>query len=85
VYFVIIWFILWSFGIFFPFFGILYKEKSGNPGVVDVFFSFRKSDQIIPKIFNMGTHLKKFSADKILNYKNSKKDITKRNQNLFLV
>jgi phosphatidylglycerophosphate synthase len=27
-----IWYILWSFGIFFPRFGMLYREKSGNPG-----------------------------------------------------
>jgi hypothetical protein len=26
-----IWFILWSFGIYFPIFGILHCEKSGNP------------------------------------------------------
>jgi hypothetical protein len=30
VYFVAIWNILWSFGIF-PRFGILYREKSGSP------------------------------------------------------
>jgi hypothetical protein len=30
-----IWYILWSFGIFLPFFGILYQEKSGNP-VTDI-------------------------------------------------
>jgi hypothetical protein len=29
---VAIWYILWSFDIFFPRFGILYQEKSGNPG-----------------------------------------------------
>jgi hypothetical protein len=41
VYFVVIWYILWSFGIFychlvhFSCFGMLYKEKSGNPGLKD--------------------------------------------------
>jgi hypothetical protein len=29
----VLWYILWSFGIFFPVFGILYQEKSGNPDV----------------------------------------------------
>jgi hypothetical protein len=33
-YFMVIWCILWSFGIFFPRFGILYEEKSGNPARV---------------------------------------------------
>jgi hypothetical protein len=28
---VAIWYILWSFAIFYPFFGMLYEEKSGNP------------------------------------------------------
>jgi hypothetical protein len=32
VYFVTIWSILRPFGIFFPRFGILHQEKSGNPG-----------------------------------------------------
>jgi hypothetical protein len=27
-----IWYILWQFSIFFPRFGILAQEKSGNPG-----------------------------------------------------
>jgi hypothetical protein len=26
-----IWYILWLFGIFFPLFGMLYREQSGNP------------------------------------------------------
>jgi hypothetical protein len=26
-----IWYILWSFGIFLPVFGVLYQEKSGSP------------------------------------------------------
>jgi hypothetical protein len=46
VYFVAIWYILWPFGIFcghllyfiflvyFPQFGMLYQEKSGNPAVI---------------------------------------------------
>jgi hypothetical protein len=32
LYFMDIWYSSWSFGIFFPRFGILYQEKSGNPG-----------------------------------------------------
>jgi hypothetical protein len=32
VYFVPMWNILWSFGIFFHRFGMLHREKSGNPG-----------------------------------------------------
>jgi hypothetical protein len=31
VYLVAIWYILWLFGQFFPRFGMLYQEKSGNP------------------------------------------------------
>jgi hypothetical protein len=31
-YFAAIWCILWQFGTFFPVFGILYQENSGNPG-----------------------------------------------------
>jgi hypothetical protein len=34
VYFVAIWDISWLFGIFFPRFGMLYQEKSGNPATV---------------------------------------------------
>jgi hypothetical protein len=33
-YFMAIWYILWSFGIFSHRFGMLYREKSGNPGRV---------------------------------------------------
>jgi hypothetical protein len=29
---VAIWCILWLFGVFFTVFGMLYQEKSGNPG-----------------------------------------------------
>jgi hypothetical protein len=32
LYFVAIWYILWSFGTIFSRFGMLYQEKSGNPG-----------------------------------------------------
>jgi hypothetical protein len=31
-YFMNSWYYLWSFGRFFPLFGMLYLEKSGNPG-----------------------------------------------------
>jgi hypothetical protein len=33
MYFMAIWYILWPFGICFPRFGMLYREKSGNPAV----------------------------------------------------
>jgi hypothetical protein len=39
LYFMDIWYSSWSFGIFFPRFGILYKEKSGNPDVNRAFSS----------------------------------------------
>jgi hypothetical protein len=32
VYFMVVWYILWSFWHIFPPFGMLYQEKSGNPG-----------------------------------------------------
>jgi hypothetical protein len=35
VNFAAIWYILWLFGIFFPRFGMLYQEKSGNPTVMN--------------------------------------------------
>jgi hypothetical protein len=47
VYFTDIWKILWTFGIFvghfgiFSRFGMLYQEKSGNPGVYSNIFSDR--------------------------------------------
>jgi hypothetical protein len=34
VYFVVIWYILWSFGIFLPVLVSLYQEKSGNLDVL---------------------------------------------------
>jgi hypothetical protein len=42
VHFVFLWYILWPFGIFFPRFGTLYREQSGNP-VFDnaLFFLFQ--------------------------------------------
>jgi hypothetical protein len=47
VYFTAIWYILWSFSIFYGFgyifypFGMLYQEKSGNPVSVHVFCHIR--------------------------------------------
>jgi hypothetical protein len=37
VYFVVIWYILWLFGISFPRFGVLCQEKSGKPDVAPIF------------------------------------------------
>jgi hypothetical protein len=51
-----IWYILWSFGIFSPHLGILYKEKSGNPSLGDrllwvVLMKNTESLQIIGLLF----------------------------------
>jgi hypothetical protein len=37
-YFITIWLSLFSFGTMFPRFGIMYQEKSGNPGTVEVLY-----------------------------------------------
>jgi hypothetical protein len=39
----VIWYILWSFGIFSLPFGMLYQEKSGNPGLQDLWLDLQKS------------------------------------------
>jgi hypothetical protein len=41
VHFVSIWYILFLFGTFFPGFGVMYQENSGNPGLS------RKSESLI--------------------------------------
>jgi hypothetical protein len=53
VHFVVIWYILWSFGIFFPRFGMLNREKSGNPA----------NHTLYPITLNSLTHITKHKLD----------------------
>jgi hypothetical protein len=57
-YFTAFWFTLWQFGNFFPRFGMLYHEKSGNPGSVH----FNRSGQCggFIMVSNLSTYLSTF-------------------------
>jgi hypothetical protein len=54
VYFAAIWYSLWYFGIYFPRFGMLHQEKSGNPGE-----KFIPSDSTLGNNFKFLSNLSK--------------------------